>query len=577
MGWQYTPYIFPLLLAAGISGILTFSAWRHRQRARTGPFMLLTAAVTFWSLGYVIQLSRTPLDAKLFWTNLQYMGITAVPVAWLLFTLQYTGHERWINRHTLVLLAIEPLLTLLVAFTNPQHHLFRTQVRIITQGSFLALTAEYGVAFWIHAVYSYVLLLMGNVILIRAYMHAPRLYRRQTTALLIAGLTPWVSNALYLADRSPLRPLDITPFAFTVTVMALGWGVLRLQLLDVVPVARATVIEEMQDGVIVLDERDRVVDINPTAQEIVGRADVEIVGQPAQELFAAYPDLIAHYHTTDNAQDEVILTVGGCDRIYDLRISPLSGRRPHRLGRLIVLREITAERRVAAEREHLIAELDAFSHTVAHDLKTPLTAMIASTELLEKQSIHKLDPGEQRILQLLVHSSHKMNNIVDELLLLAGVRRAEEIKTAPLDMAPIVTEAQRRLAYLIETHKAEILTPDQWPVAWGYAAWVEEVWVNYLSNAIKYGGEPPHVEMGAERIGDSVHFWVRDNGEGLTEAAQTRLFTPFTRLGQVKAEGHGLGLSIVQRIVSRLHGEVNVDSELGAGSTFGFTLPAVDH
>jgi PAS domain S-box-containing protein len=576
MSWQYTPYIFPLLLAAGISAILTISAWQHRQQAGTRPFMLLTAAVTFWSLSYVVQLSHTGLATKLFWTNLQYLGITAVPVAWLLFALQYTGHERWINRRTLILLAIEPLLTLLVAFTNPQHHLFRTQARIVAQGTFRALAVEYGMAFWIHAVYSYLLLLAGNIILIRAYVHAPRLYRRQTTALLIAGLTPWVSNALYLAGRSPLPPLDSTPFAFTVTVMALGWGVLRLQLLDVVPVARATVIEEMQDGVIVLDERGRVVDINPAAQEIVGRADMDIVGQPARELFAAYPDLIARYRGADNVQDEVVLTVDGRDRIYDLRISPLSGRHPHPLGRLIVLREITKERKAAEEREHLIAELDAFSHTVAHDLKTPLTAMIASTELLEKQSIHKLDPGEQRILQLLGHSSHKMNNIVDELLLLAGVRRAEEIKTESLDMTPIVTEAQRRLAYLIETHEAKIQTPNQWPAAWGYAAWVEEVWVNYLSNAIKYGGDPPRIEVGAERLEDSVRFWVRDNGEGLTEAAQAQLFTPFTRLGQIKAEGHGLGLSIVQRIVTRLDGEVGVESTIGEGSVFSFTLPIFD-
>jgi PAS domain S-box-containing protein len=576
MSWRYTPYILPLLLAAGISGLLAFSAWRNRQRRGSESFILLTLTVVFWSLVYAVQLGCTELKEKIFWTNLLYLGITLAPAAWLLFTLQYTGQAHRITRRMLLLLAIEPLLTLLIAFTDPWHHLFRSHVGLNNQGNLLTLEADFAIGFWIHTVYSYTLLLVGNIILVRAYLHAPRLYRRQTIALLIAALAPWVSNALYLTGYSPLAPLDITPFAFTITVMALGWGVLRLQLLDVVPVARVAVIESMQDGVIVLDEQNRVVDINPAAQEITGHSDADIVGQPAQKIFGAYPDLMARYSKTDRTQDEVVLTVDGQERIYDLRISPLFNRRPRPIGRLIVLRDITEEQEAAQERERLIAELNAFSHTVAHDLKTPLTAMIASAEILEKRGAGNLAPSEQRNVQMLNQSARKMNNIVDELLLLAGVRRRKEIQIKPLEMDAILAEALQRLSYLIETHNAEIVAPEQWPPARGYAPWIEEVWVNYISNAIKYGGHPPRVELGADLQENHVRFWVRDNGKGLTESAQRRLFTPFTRLGQIKAEGHGLGLSIVQRIVTRLDGEVGVESQKGQGSVFSFTLPTAD-
>jgi len=167
-----------------------------------------------------------------------------------------------------------------------------------------------------------------------------------------------------------------------------------------------------------------------------------------------------------------------------------------------------------------------------------------------------------------------MRNIIRELLLLASVRKAE-IEITPLeDMAGIVAEAQQRLDYMIEEYKAEIILPEAWPVALGYGPWIEEVWANYISNAIKYGGQPPRIELGTDsQESGMIRFWIHDNGLGLTPEEQSRLFAPFTRLDQVRAKGYGLGLSIVQRIVRKLGGQVEVESKLGQGSTFSFTLP----
>jgi signal transduction histidine kinase len=134
----------------------------------------------------------------------------------------------------------------------------------------------------------------------------------------------------------------------------------------------------------------------------------------------------------------------------------------------------------------------------------------------------------------------------------------------------------QRLAYMIDECSAEITLPDSWPIALGYGPWVEEVWVNYLSNALKYGGQPPRIEVGATVQADgTVRFWVCDNGPGLASEEQARLFTPSTRFDQVRAKGHGLGLSIVRRIVRKLGGQVGVESEIGQGSIFSFTLPGV--
>jgi two-component system sensor histidine kinase/response regulator len=234
-----------------------------------------------------------------------------------------------------------------------------------------------------------------------------------------------------------------------------------------------------------------------------------------------------------------------------------------------------ALRQYTAELEARNEELDAFAHTVAHDLKGPLGPIVGFAQVLANE--HATLPEEELRKHLLAIARHgkRMGNIIDELLLLSSMRKLEEVELEPLDMACIVADAQERLGYLIEKHQVKITLPEAWPIAIGHGPWVEEVWVNYLSNAIRYGGHPPHIELGAtlpEKPVQQIRFWVRDNGNGLTPEEQERLFTPFTRLDQTRAKGHGLGLSIVRRIVERLRGQVGVESEIGAGSTFWFTL-----
>lgn len=196
----------------------------------------------------------------------------------------------------------------------------------------------------------------------------------------------------------------------------------------------------------------------------------------------------------------------------------------------------------------------------------------------------------------IIESTLKMNNIIDELLLLASVRNVDQVELQPISMPRLIEEAQKRIAGLISNRQPHIVAPETWPLAWGYGPWIEEVWVNYLSNAIKYGGTPsqvilgfsildfgapisedetPGLEQAALAPQPFIRFWVRDNGLGLSPEQQARLFTPFERLHQARTEGHGLGLSIVRRIVEKLGGQVGVESAgvPGEGCTFYFTLP----
>jgi len=226
------------------------------------------------------------------------------------------------------------------------------------------------------------------------------------------------------------------------------------------------------------------------------------------------------------------------------------------------------------ELRRLNAELDTFARTVAHHLKTPLDLVSHQTAQLIDD--YPLAEEPYRLVSSIAHQTNKMNHIVDELLLLAGVRK-KNIELVELNMGRIVSEVQRRLSGLIQEYEAEIKLPALWPAATGYAPWIEEIWANYITNAIKYGGTPPVVRLGATKRSDGmVRFWVRDNGIGLSLEDQANLFTPFIRLNHRDVSGYGLGLSIVKRIIDRLGGRVGIESEglAGEGSLFYFTLPA---
>jgi PAS domain S-box-containing protein len=223
-------------------------------------------------------------------------------------------------------------------------------------------------------------------------------------------------------------------------------------------------------------------------------------------------------------------------------------------------------------------ELDAFARTVAHDIKSPLGVVVGYADYLV-ELFSELETVEiLKVLKKIRGAGQKGANIVEELLLLAGVRK-QKVNLRPLRMEQVVQQAQERLDFMISEYQGEIELSSRpaWPMVLGYAPWLQEVWANYLSNGLKYGGWPPRLTLGAApQSNGMIRFWVQDNGPGLTPEAQGLLFTEFTRLEELRAEGHGLGLSIVRRIVEKLGGEVGVESTLGQGSVFYFTLPAVE-
>ncbi len=237
-----------------------------------------------------------------------------------------------------------------------------------------------------------------------------------------------------------------------------------------------------------------------------------------------------------------------------------------------------SNRKLREQLDALIArntELEAYAHTVAHNLKNPLCAIIVTTDAIS--DITDLKPKEQReYLQMIRTTAYEMNGIIDNLLLLSEVSK-REIPNEIVDMKSTVSNIRRRLRTMAREYHARIISPNSWPDAMGYSPWIEEVWINYVSNAVKYGGTHPLIELGATPLpGSKVRYWVRDHGHGVPVDNRTNLFTQYPQVVQTHMPGHGLGLSIVQRIVEKLGGQVGMESEEGKGSLFFFTLQAAD-
>ncbi len=586
--WQYVQYV----IISGLAGVVAlYVGWYAslRRKAHGGAFFaLFMLAVAIWALANTAEFLSQSIPAKLQWANVTFIGIVSTAPLWLLFAIRYAHPESpWTRRRGFVFWIV-PLAIQILVMTNHLHGLVWSEVTVLQTKPFLLIRYEYAIVLWIATVYFYILLMIGTVVLVRAILQSSRIFRMQVLVLLVAVLLPWLGNVLFITGLVSWADQDLTPIAFSLTGVLMALGLFRYQILDTLPVARSLVIEGMNDGMIMLDDHGRIVDINPAAATMLGRPQRDVVGRPAEEVLGNWSELVERFRDLRETQEEILI-----DRSqwFDLHISTLLDRNNRSNGRLIVLRDISDRKHVEAELRRYTseleagnAELDAFAHTVAHDLRSPLSTINGFADILRTNFEHRPTVEIREYLDYISDAGHKMQGIIEALLLLASLRRSEEVPIESLDMAAIVHEVEKRLAPQVAERHTTLHAMDQWPLVSGVRAWVEMVWINYVTNALKYGGDNteglmPRVEMGWDYVPSQasaerrhVRFWVKDNGRGLTVEQRARLFTPFTRLHLDEPDGHGLGLTIVERIISRLDGDVGAESAIGEGSLFWFTL-----
>src|SRR5512139_1141738 len=447
--FQDTPYVIPLVASSVIAGLVAFYIWERRTTVSGGMALaVLGLACAVWSLGYAMEIAGANLATKLFWGKFQYWGIVAVPILWVMFAYSYTTQTR-LTKRNIILLSIVPFLTLLLALTTEYHNLIWMDVRVLKAGTFSALEVTHGFWFWIYWIYANILIALGTVFILRSIDRTTGLLRRQNLILLAAVLVPWLGNVLYVTDISPLPSLDITPFAFTISIVIFTWGIFRLKLVNLAPVARETVVEKMRDGMLVLDANTNIVDINPAMQKALGLPASQVIGQKAKDVFHDMPSMVERYEHILETQDEIVIGRGEAQVWYELRMSPLFDNRDRLLGRVLTIRDIT-ERKQADERiRQMNAELE--RHVVERTSELQETNAYL-TSLIETS--------------IALNESLDLNEVLDRILVQAHTlvpAQAINIMFVEGEYAHIVRRVGYRGLEKIERKLLEFRFPVSWP------------------------------------------------------------------------------------------------------------------
>ena len=343
-----------------------------------------------------------------------------------------------------------------------------------------------------------------------------------------------------------------------------------------------TLLESLAEGVVVINKLGTILLVNARSEQMFGYARAEMIGKHHDMILPKRYREIHKKHMADFFSEPKIRPMGlGLDLIalhrdgkeFPVEISLSFINTSDNLFVLAFISDITLRKQVEQALKDRNQELDAFAHTLAHDIKNSVAVVTGFGKLLD-QSIQDLSREEiMDSVKHIVSTGEKINHIINGLLRFATISR-EEVRFYPLDMSPLIASAIERLRSLIDERKAEIIQPGHFPRALGNDSWVEEIWFNYISNAVKYGGTPPKIELGATvRVDGSIDFWVKDNGPGIKPEQQTDIFDIYQSRKEKSQKGHGLGLSIVKRIAEKLNAQVGVGSVPEGGSIFSFSLP----
>lgn len=590
MGFEYNPYALLSLVSAVALGALAVLAWGRRGAPGAKAFAALMLAGSWWKLAYALGLASAGLDAKLFWAKAAYLGVAAVPLAWLALALGYAGVGGVrARRRVLAVLSLPLLATLALVWSSgaggEPHGLFWASASVDRSGPFGALEVEGGPLYPAYVAYSYALVLAGTVLAAAATIRSPRSYLPQGLALLAGALVTWCANALYLLGVEIVPNLNPSVLVFPLTGTLFALGLFRFGLLDLSPVARDVAFAASGDGLVVVDPRGRVVDVNPAAEGILGLPARRLVGADVSGLIPVGPPPPDAPHAHAEAERRGV-SLGDPPRRYDLAQSPLVDRGGRGAGRLLALRDVTereAAREILEETNRRLEELASlradFTAMVAHEIGTPLAAIRGHADIL---GLADVPPGvREDALQRIREEARGIATLVADVRSAAAVEHGVfDLRPRPVPAGDLLEDAARFARALPGDHPLVVETDDaaeELVRADPYRA--GQVLRNLLTNAAKYSPGDAPISLRAVRgtAADDepgrLRLEVTDRGAGVSPEDADRIFEKFGRGREPGAHGVGLGLYLSRRIARAHGGELAHHPNPGGGSVFYLELP----
>lgn len=564
MPLRQPPFAALFLLSAAVSALIALYSIRRRENPGAIPLAAIMAAGVVWAVGYTLELALLGFEAKLFWWQVKYLGVVAVPTFWLLFALEYGGFGQWITRRTLALLSVVPTIQVIVVWTNQHHHLYVGPPSLETRETFVRLMTPTEPGFWVFVGYHYLLLLLGAVLMVRLFLVSDDLYRGQAVAILLGVAAPFVANILFLFRLIP-GDIDFSPVAFTVTGVAFTWAVFRHELLEIAPVtrelAREELIDSIADATFVVDEQRRVVDLNPAARDLVTAGDSLPLGRRIQEVLPEIADLFEAERGDVHVQRRIERPNPRHTRYFDIRITSLARGYGLLRGHIVIMRDVT-------DLERHRQRLEVMNRVLRHDIRNDVNLILAyADEALD--GTEDLDDRLERIKA----KARDITELGDNARVLERTPDGE----VAIERIELVSLVEDYLTDVRQDYPDVDIETDLPPQAYVLAnPLVESALKNVVENAIEHHDrQSPTIQIGVhEDASDGlVELRVADNGPGIP--AEEREVIERGAETQVK-HSSGLGLWLVNWIVTESGGEVRFADNHPRGTVTTIVLNAAD-
>jgi PAS domain S-box-containing protein len=335
-------YAIFLLISTIITLYLSFYSWNKRSNPDALYFSFLMLAVSIWTITGSFEMASISISSKILWSQISYLGIVFVGPLWLLFTLSYTDNEKWIKLKFIGSLMVIPVVILFLVATNGWFGLIWPTITPSSSQPGALLIYGHGIGFYIYAIYTYILIFLGILLLIKFLIQSPKVYQKQVFMVLIAALIPFIANAIYIAQISPVKGLDITPFAFTFTGILVAWSIFKFKMLDIIPVAYNNLFGKMSSGALVIDSLKRIVDINKAAEIILG-INQSFIGSYIENDLDQLKDIYPLENIKSKIKTEIKIDSPSVTWL-DLQITPLD-KKDQLLGWLITFIDISARKK----------------------------------------------------------------------------------------------------------------------------------------------------------------------------------------------------------------------------------------
>ena len=559
MDWhfQYTPAIWPSLACAAFVAALGTDVWRRRAVAGARPLAWMLLLTSLWALGTVLELAAVEAGDGILWAKFSFLWLLPMATARLCFALEYANPGRSLTRPVLTLLVLPPVLVDALILTNDLHQ--GIWLGFSTEGYVRALNAPAG---WAITGYAYLLTLAGLLLLARLYLRSP-MHRLPVALIVCAQIIAHAAFAVDAFDANPLVPVDLTVLAAIASSSLYALALFRFRMFDPIPIARETVIEQMHEGMLVLDSRQRVVDLNRAAEAMLGLPRAHVLGLSAADLLPGTGGSSGWLQDLPGAGGEVSLGTGDTARVYSPYLSPLQDPRGSPLGTLILLHDVTDQKRAQAqvlEQQRLVATLRE-RQQLARELHDGV-AQVLSYVSLQARAIHKwIDDGDLAAAQS--QSLHLAGAAQDAHADIRDSIRDLRVGSAP-GWSLFVTLRQHLDSFTAHSgiRTALVIAPGLEQDAFGPETVTQLLWVvqEAMTNARKHSAAAS-VQVTLDYRDEEAQVTVADDGCGFDPTQSS-----------AGPDGH-LGLAYMHERMTQIGGSLAVRSQPGAGTQVIFRVP----